>query len=844
MLITTPRLKKFIEPVPVCSQTAGIDGVYEIFSQGECDRLVVVSEQQYPLGLVRARCLMPDLIGKVKAQADASIKKRANHPSSYPTRQTARRATGRQDIHALLEPLATLPADFTLSEFSSMVQNQVEAETNRDWALVDRDGKFQGLLDIWRLLKYQASSTEVAGSSTVPLATAADASTEPQPNALHPLVQILEQLPLPLRLQNGAGQVLSQNLTWRQLLGESQDPDLVRREAQKLANKKNNKSRSWQFVQIPLGTPASSGEWAGGESNFSTPLWLVLATDVTQQQQLAKELAAKNAETVQLKRLKDEFLACISHELKTPLTAVVGLSTLLKDRVLGELNERQARYAELIYQSGHQLSIVVNDILDLTRIETGQLELTSEPVSIAAVCDRAYLQAQQLQSVKHKQSGASPLETQFTLEIEPGLEMLVADEVRLHQMLLHLLSNALKFTDDSGEIGLKVSRWSGWIAFTVWDTGIGIPPQKQHLIFQKFQQLENPLTRQFEGTGLGLALTQRLARLHGGDVSFISKPGTGSQFTLLLPPTGPPSSQNEVDDTSPHAQTRFYCANSNRLLLVVEAVPDRIEELNVKLTSFGYRVVIAHSGTEAIEKARRFQPSAVLLNPLLPQLSGWDVFSVLKSSAQTRHIPVLAIGSLADKETACSSQADGFLSLPIQARALRQSLRSLTLQKSRSPAPLMILRLTPNRAGTQPATDSSIKVELKANYRVLEAEDLESAELLARVWHPDVLILDDLGLSDRLTYLQQLSQHASLASLPLVTLNRQTTEAAFQVAGLSVFPCLAPPKSNDAALLQVIQVAAGSCLQPNILVVDVATVPTNSPPSQPLNSHDWLQALI
>jgi signal transduction histidine kinase len=114
--------------------------------------------------------------------------------------------------------------------------------------------------------------------------------------------------------------------------------------------------------------------------------------------------------------------------------------------------------------------------------------------------------------------------------------MIVADELRLRQMLMHLLSNALKFTDAGGEIGLTVNRWDGWIAFTVWDTGIGIPPEKQHLIFQKFQQLEQPLTRRFEGTGLGLVLTQGLARLHGGDVSFISKPDEGSQFTLLLPP--------------------------------------------------------------------------------------------------------------------------------------------------------------------------------------------------------------------------------------------------------------------------------------------------------------------
>ncbi|MFN7660720.1 MAG: sensor histidine kinase, partial [Dolichospermum sp.] len=257
-------------------------------------------------------------------------------------------------------------------------------------------------------------------------------------------------------------------------------------------------------------------------------LWLILATDVTEQQQLCKELATKNADLIQLNRLKDEFLACISHELKTPLTAVLGLSRLLVDQQLGQLNERQARYAGLIHQSGRHLMSVVNDILDLTRMETGQMQLTFTPVQIQVVCERALSDVKNIYQQNNKTQQLSPAENhnsshrQFSLAIEPGLEQMVADELRLRQMLAHLLSNAFKFTEVSGEIGLRVSRWEGWIAFTVWDTGIGIPEQQQHLIFQKFQQLENPLTRQFEGTGLGLVLTRALARLHGGDVIFLS----------------------------------------------------------------------------------------------------------------------------------------------------------------------------------------------------------------------------------------------------------------------------------------------------------------------------------
>jgi signal transduction histidine kinase/CheY-like chemotaxis protein len=611
---------------------------------------------------------------------------------------------------------------------------------------------------------------------------------------------------------------------------------------------KNSQERVFSFVKIPLSSAVFEGEKAQAWEDVSNPtsssypsnisdLCVVLAQDTTEQQQVTKELAAKNADLIQLNRLKDEFLACISHELKTPLTAVLGLSTLLKDQALGALNERQARYARLIYQSGRQLMTLVNDILDLTRMETGQLELTCEPVQIESVCDRAYSQAGQVQQEKEQEEDPTT-ETQFTLEIEPGLDTLVADELRLRQMLVHLLSNALKFTDVGGAMGLRVNRWEGWIAFTVWDTGIGIPPEKQHLIFQKFQQLEQPLTRRFEGTGLGLVLTQRLARLHGGDVSFISKPGEGSQFTLLLPPC-PPQSRGVDGEIYPCPMPNAQCPIRNRLVLIVETVPRYLDSLTEQLKSLGYRVVIARSGTEAIEKARGLQPRAILLNPLLPQLSGWDVLTLLKSDAQTRHIPVLVTATQAEKQQAYQNKADGFLSLPVQKPALLQSLTGLEEEERPiSSKGLTILHLSPVEMYPQTPVDlptSSDSSNLSSgitdllslqhsdlNYRVLEADDLEQAELLARVWQPDVVLLNAAKIADSLAYLEQFSLYPGLLSIPLVTLDHQTTEAANQVTGLSVYPCLAPDNASKiTALLQVLQVAAGMSYMPSILVMDI-----------------------
>ncbi|BAZ07562.1 hybrid sensor histidine kinase/response regulator [Calothrix sp. NIES-3974] len=645
-----------------------------------------------------------------------------------------------------------------------------------------------------------------------------------------------------------------------------------------LVNTETGQERVWEFAKIPLGS--------GGLEGNSTNLWLTLATDVTEQQQLCQELAAKNADLIQLNRLKDEFLACISHELKTPLTAVLGLSRLLVDQNLGKLNERQARYAGLIHQSGRHLMSVVNDILDLTRMETGQMELTLGSVDIQQTCDRAIAEAQKnyLQTRKNQDAAT---EHQFALSIEPGLVSMVADELRLRQMLVHLLSNAFKFTEPGGKLGLRVMRWEGWVAFTVWDTGIGIPEHQQHLIFQKFQQLENPLTRQFEGTGLGLVLTRALARLHGGDVSFISNEGKGSQFTLLLPPCPPhagvceqlanSSLRNGGRDSLNHAGYGSYShhplnvgnfpTSSQRLVLIVEGVGRYIEDLSEQLTGLGYRVAIARSGCEALEKARRLQPGIIFLNPLLPLLSGWDVLTLMKADATTRHIPIIITATSIDKDQAFANRADGFLNLPVSYSQLQPLLGKLSqpLTPQQSPSkppetptknqPLKILRLVP------PQTIETTIQPCLPDYRVIEVDNLEQAEILARIWQFHVILLD-APTPTALKFLQGLVDHPRLLKLPLVTCTVETTQAASKISGLSVFPChaLSNPSNCDIhvasnTLASVLQIAAGNCCPPSIFVVDLVRLPDLPTKSRTGSRSDklskrqetgneWLQALI
>ncbi len=1029
-------LYDFIETVPKCLETATLAVVLETFELQQCDRLVIVNEQKYPVGLLYAARLVPQLLAvAISDRPNQNALKSERYQKFLDLGQAVSTLSS-----SLIEPIQAIPASLPLEELGLFVRSKHgKIKTSLDWALIDSDKEFLGLVDSCQLLQFLAklrvesscvgsaskdsergTCKEYIDKKSLENTVASATECNKKANKSHtvqaqPLIQLLERLPWPLMLQTSSGEVVTQNPAWWEQLGVFKDPEGIRLQVEAILapikdeqskqrsekvvgtfsvtkdgrNRKkklsrqdnsipassetilenndkeqlpdgsrcfwdsqlktctcvvevqNGQERIWQFAKIPLDSPelrifnlesqseliqdsnngiytdsSKSGHLQLWESN-STDLCLVLATDVTEQQQLCKELAAKNADLIQLLRLKDEFLACISHELKTPLTAVLGLSRLLADKQLGELNERQSRYAGLIHQSGRHLMSVVNDILDLTRMETGQMELTPTPVNIRAVCDRAISEAKTIHTSSSKTPINAPItathlpEHKFSLSIEEGLEQMVADELRLRQMLIHLLSNALKFTEIGGEIGLSVTMWEGWVAFTIWDSGIGIPEHQQHLIFQKFQQLENPLTRQFEGTGLGLVLTRALARLHGGDVSFLSGEGKGSQFTLLLPPCPPKTSFAEPETAnlrpqqtvtklanqgakktgnrleaelarkeqvypliSPPLSSSHLPTSSHRLVLVVEAVARYIDNMTEHLTGLGYRVVIARSGCEAVEKARRLQPKAIFLNPLLPLLSGWDVLTLLKSDASTRHIPVIVTATGAEKNQANANQANGFLSLPVQPQTLAPLLESLcstpeakqaskdNCEKKSTNAPLRILRLV-NAELESINCHPSLR-----EHRVIEVDDLDQAELLARVWQFDVALLDTF-IPNAGDYLEKLAQHPLLAALPLVTCNVEITHCASLVPGLSVFPCLTAFGTDSEVgkvdpLVSVLQIAAGICCPPSILVVDftmlsdlpgIDSLEPHFPDSYTNSSHsskslttsrgsEWFQALL
>ncbi|MCA2708518.1 MAG: response regulator [Microcystis sp. M015S2] len=776
----TLSLDHFNQSVTTCELIVDRASLCDLINTGNPEAIVVVDERYCPLGLIESQALIAYLLYQQQ------------HP------ETRNPSCNRLDLSGWLRPIIPLNSRMAVSEFLTTLTGEAIALAP---ILVDAQGKLLGRLDTGKLLQFCLGRSILDDPPPQPRI-----SDRISPRSDRPL-KFLEQLPLPLLLYSPEAGILYQNQAWCQQIGAafpanidnspfalvndpltlpSPTPPLF---PQRLETVTSGLTKTWRLLSVPLNLTDNYPliEKASG-------LWLLLATDITEQQQYCQELAVKNADLVHLNRLKDEFLACVSHEFKSPLTAVIGLSSLLREQKIGELNPRQSKYADLIYRSGRQLMALVNDLLDLTRLETGQLQLTLSRVKIDRLCQRVY------DIIVDKYPQRLDLPSSYRLDIESGLDYVLADEARLQQMLVHLLDNAVKFTIDGGNLGIKVNRWENWLAFTVWDTGIGIPEESQHLIFQKFQQLESPFTRQFEGAGLSLVLSQKLARCHGGDLSFVSKAQEGSEFTLLLP-VHPQGAEQES-------------ATPQRLVLVVEANPQVIEQFVDRLSELGLKTIIARSGTEAIEKARQLKPRCVFLNPNLPLLSGWDVLTLLKSHPQTKDIKVIVTAADSDRNRSQQQGADSFLVPPITSAALQACL-NLTVSpvpsRKRRTAPTL-LRLhghyAPNFSDLSSFSWIWNNQLVRENYRFIEADSCEQAELLATVWEVDAILIDSSIAEDLYSYLQTLSESETLANLPLVTLDVAVTEVANQIPGLVVFPCLAPPTENRIEqLLKVIETA-------------------------------------
>lgn len=408
-------------------------------------------------------------------------------------------------------------------------------------------------------------------------------------------------------------------------------------------------------------------------------------------------LSHVNADLERASQLKSEFLAAMSHELRTPLNSILGFSDLLLQQHFGSLSDRQIKYMRIIAESGQHLLQLINDILDLSKIESGKAELELQPVSIPDLCTQCL---EMIQPRMHKKR------LLLSQEFDPRLGQVYLDELRVRQMLINLLSNAVKFTPEGGQVKFScrliygsqlqaefrpdrspVNPSTPYLCLEVKDTGIGIPKDKWHLLFRPFQQVDASLTRQHEGTGLGLALTKRLAELHGGTVSMESVENQGSTFRVWLPLT---EMRQELTVNSSLTkqlavvEKSALTAKNFKRIWVVEDQPFNQALILEVLELEGYTVkLISDGGTMMAEIQSCIEPQLlpdlILLDIQLPNVDGFEIVRYLKADPTWKEIPVIAVTAMAmtgDRDRCLAAGANAYLSKPLNLNLLRETVQT------------------------------------------------------------------------------------------------------------------------------------------------------------------------
>ena len=371
---------------------------------------------------------------------------------------------------------------------------------------------------------------------------------------------------------------------------------------------------------------------------------------------LFRELETKTRELEIASNHKSEFLASMSHELRTPLNAVIGFSEVLLERMFGELNDRQDEYLRDIWNSGRHLLELLNEILDLSKVEAGQMVLESNTFSVSSALDYT------LAMVRER---ASSHAINVTVDVADDVGTIEADELRFKQVLLNLLSNAVKFTPDGGSVSVRAYREETDLAVTVTDTGVGVPAEDQQRIFESFQQGRRGPAKE-EGTGLGLTLSRRIVGLFGGRMWLDSTVGEGSTFGFSIP-------------AMPSRAVEITTEGSDEFPVVVLVEDDRasLDLMSAYLDGLPIRVASATDGAQALELIRRVRPAAVVLDLKLPLVDGWQVLAELKAAADTAAIPVIIASVVDERHRGLALGADVYLLKPVSRDDLVDALRSV-----------------------------------------------------------------------------------------------------------------------------------------------------------------------
>ena len=431
---------------------------------------------------------------------------------------------------------------------------------------------------------------------------------------------------------------------------------------------------SWYFSQL-VKEFNDSGEVTG---------YIGTLTDVSDRKQSETKLQLANQELMRATRLKDEFLANMSHELRTPLNSILGMNEALQEEVFGGINERQLKALQTIESSSRHLLALINDILDVAKIESGQVTLELKATDIDSLCKS---------SIAFIKQQALTKRIQLIDRIPKNLPEIMLDETRIRQVLINLLNNAVKFTLEGGTITLEVSQVQlessptnltplNYIKIAVIDTGIGISAENIQKLFQPFIQIDSALNRQYTGTGLGLALVKRLVEIHGGNVELTSEVGVGSCFAINLPfNIGSPAIDAQTENLSGQSQIGQSQTEEliSPLILLAEDNEANIATFSSYLKAKGYRILSATDGQQAIDLAKAEHPDLILMDIQMPVIDGMEAIKQIRLDSNLADIPIIALTALAmtgDRDRCLAVGANEYLSKPIKLKSLDQMIQT------------------------------------------------------------------------------------------------------------------------------------------------------------------------
>ncbi len=473
-----------------------------------------------------------------------------------------------------------------------------------------------------------------------------------------------------------------------------------------------------------------------------------------QLKQRGEEIAQKNSELEKANRMKSEFLANMSHELRTPLNAIIGFSEVLKDGIMGEMSKEQTEYIGDIFDSGHHLLSLINDILDLSKIEAGRMELNLGNVDVPELLGNS------MSIIREK---AMAHHIKLNLDIGDEVETCRMDARRAKQMVYNLLSNAIKFTPDGGSVRIAARRVRGkelgvgskgqpsalapptsqnadFLEISVADTGIGISREDQERLFRPFTQVDSSLSRKFEGTGLGLVMVKRLAELHGGAVAVESEEGRGSTFTVWLPYR---EANGDEDETVPRPVRTMAKAKPGEdapLVLIIEDDSHAADLMRVQLEDEGYRSFRVATAEDGLDWLKDNTPDLISLDVLLPGMDGWDFLTEMKKRESAASIPVVIVSIVADgnERKAISLGASSVLQKPVRKKQLIEAILALGFSCGGAGRPLKVLVVDDDPKAVELVSrhlESGRCTALRA-YGGAEAIDTAIRE------HPDLIVLD------------------------------------------------------------------------------------------------------